>query len=65
MVPCIEDHSVGMQLVEAQLSYFPGVTLIKAATGQDGVRLAQELLLDLILLDMNLPESAVWKWCVR
>ena len=53
---CIEDHPVSMELVEALLSHFPGVTLIKADTGREGVRLALESPPDLILLDMNLPD---------
>ena len=53
---CIEDHPLCMDLVEAQLAHFPGVTLIKAATGREGVRLALERRPDLILLDMNLPD---------
>lgn len=53
---CIEDHPLCMDLVEAQLSHLPGVTLIKAATGREGVRLALEHRPDLILLDMHLPD---------
>ena len=53
---CIEDHPVSMALVETQLSYFPGLTLIKASTGAEGVRMAQALLPNLILLDMHLPD---------
>jgi CheY-like chemotaxis protein len=53
---CIEDHPVSMALVETQLSYFPGLTLIKASTGAEGVRLAHELQPNLILLDMHLPD---------
>ncbi|MBI5720268.1 MAG: response regulator [Burkholderiales bacterium] len=53
---CIEDHPVSMELVEAMLANFPGITLIKADTGREGVRLALESPPDLILLDMNLPD---------
>ena len=55
-VLCIEDEPSCMALVEAHLSLFPGVTLIKATTGGEGVRLALALLPDLILLDMRLPD---------
>jgi CheY-like chemotaxis protein len=55
-VLCIEDQPVSMALVEAHLSTFPGVTLIKASTGREGVRLAQSQLPDLVLLDMHLPD---------
>ncbi|MBL8347407.1 MAG: response regulator [Rubrivivax sp.] len=53
---CIEDHPICMALVEAQLARFPGVTLIKAATGREGVQLALQQQPDLVLLDMNLPD---------
>ena len=55
-VLCIEDQPVSMALVEAMLSEFPGVRLIKAATGHDGVRAAQTEHPDLVLLDMRLPD---------
>lgn len=56
LVLCIEDQPVSMQLVEAQLACFPGVRLIKAGTGREGVRLALEQRPHLILLDMRLPD---------
>jgi len=55
-VLCIEDQPVSMALVEAMLSEFPGVRLIKAANGHDGVRAAQTEHPDLVLLDMRLPD---------
>lgn len=55
-VLCIEDQPSNMALVEAMLSGFPGVTLLKAFTGRDGVRLAQAERPDLVLLDMGLPD---------
>lgn len=55
-VLCIEDHEVNMILVEELLRQYPGITLIKAATGWDGVRLAQSERPDLVLLDMHLPD---------
>jgi CheY-like chemotaxis protein len=56
LVLCIEDQPVSMELVEAQLSYFPDVRLLKASTGREGVRLALEHRPLLILLDMRLPD---------
>jgi two-component system cell cycle response regulator DivK len=53
---CIEDNEVNMALVEAVVADLPGVVLIKAATGTEGVRLARAHRPDLILLDMNLPD---------
>jgi CheY-like chemotaxis protein len=55
-VLCIEDHAASMALVEALLERYPGVRLLKAATGREGVRLALEELPDLVLLDMHLPD---------
>jgi CheY-like chemotaxis protein len=52
----IEDNPVNMDLIETALSFFPGVTLIKATTGQDGIRLARSEQPDFVLLDMHLPD---------
>ena len=56
LVLCIEDQPVSMELVEAQLAYFPNVSLLKASTGREGVRLALEHRPLLVLLDMRLPD---------
>lgn len=53
---CIEDNELNMALVEGLVADLPGVTLLKATTGADGVRLAREQRPDLVLLDMNLPD---------
>ena len=55
-VLCIEDEPVNMELVEAMLSGFPLIKLLKAFTGREGVRLAQAEQPDLVLLDMRLPD---------
>ncbi len=55
-VLCIEDHPVNMELVEAMLAGLPGVRLLKAFSGREGVRLAKAELPDLVLLDMRLPD---------
>lgn len=52
----IEDQEVNMALVEGLLSDLPGVTLVKARTGAEGVRLARSEKPDLVLLDMHLPD---------
>jgi CheY-like chemotaxis protein len=56
-VLCIEDHAPSMDLVEAMLAGFAGVRLLKAYTGQEGIRLAQTAKPDLVLLDMRLPDT--------
>ena len=52
----IEDNPLNMALVESVLSDYPGVTLIKATTGAEGIRLARAERPDLVLLDMHLPD---------
>jgi len=52
----IEDNPINMSLVEMALSAYPGITLVKASTGQEGIRLARSERPDLVLLDMHLPD---------
>ncbi len=52
----IEDQEVNLQLVEALLSGMPGIRLVKARTGAEGVALARSEHPDLVLLDMHLPD---------
>jgi CheY-like chemotaxis protein len=55
-VLCIEDQPVSMELVEAMLSLYSNVRLLKAFNGRDGIRLTQEAQPDVVLLDMHLPD---------
>jgi DNA-binding response OmpR family regulator len=52
----IEDVPINYALVEAKLTCHPGVTMIHAATGLEGVRLVQTERPDFVLLDMHLPD---------
>lgn len=52
----IEDNPINMDLIETALSMYPGVTLIKAQTGSEGIRLARSETPDFVLLDMHLPD---------
>ncbi|GEM_PF-874149 len=52
----VEDDPINMVLVETTLQAFPGVTLVKAGNGADGIRLARSEKPDLVLLDMHLPD---------
>ena len=52
----IEDQPLGMAFVEELLAAFPGVTLIKATTGREGIEMARSERPDLVLLDMHLPD---------
>ncbi|MBC7954888.1 MAG: response regulator [Cytophagales bacterium] len=53
----IEDQDLNFLLVEAQLAAtLPGVTLVRAATGSEGVARVRADRPDLVLLDMHLPD---------
>jgi PAS domain S-box-containing protein len=52
----IEDNLVNLQLVRHVLATRPGIELIPAMRGQAGLDLARTTTLDLILLDLNLPD---------
>jgi DNA-binding response OmpR family regulator len=52
----IEDVDVNFVMVESGLASFPGVRLIRAATGQEGVRMVRSEDPDFVLLDMHLPD---------
>jgi len=51
----VEDNEKNMKLVRDILQH-QGHTTLEAATGTDGVRLAQEQRPDLILMDIQLPD---------
>lgn len=52
----IEDEPVNVVAVEHLLAAHPGVRLLHAATGREGVHLAQTEHPDFVLLDMHLPD---------
>jgi CheY-like chemotaxis protein len=52
----IEDAQFSFALVEALLSAHPGVRLLHAPTGREGVSLARDEQPDVVLLDMHLPD---------
>jgi DNA-binding response OmpR family regulator len=52
----VEDVDVNYVFVEGGLARFPGVQLIRATTGLDGVRLVRSEQPDFVLLDMHLPD---------
>ncbi|MDE2394652.1 MAG: response regulator [Burkholderiales bacterium] len=55
-VLCIEDEPTSMELVRTIVSAIPGVRLLEACTGREGVERALAELPDLVLLDMHLPD---------
>jgi CheY-like chemotaxis protein len=52
----IEDEATSFAIVEALLSIHPDLRLLRAQTGDEGVRLARAERPDAILLDMHLPD---------
>jgi len=52
----IEDNPINVELIEAALERYPGITLVKATTGMEGIRLARSEKPDFVLLDMHLPD---------
>ena len=56
-VLCIEDNVSNVKLLERIFSRMPGVDLLAAGQGSLGIELAHQHRPDLILLDLNLPDT--------
>ena len=54
----IEDNPVNQLLIEQVLCAMPGVRLVLAGTGAEGLEAARALKPNLILLDMRLPDMS-------
>jgi len=52
----IEDDETNVLLVRALVAGHPGVELLHAATGREGVQMVRREKPDFVLLDMNLPD---------
>jgi len=52
----IEDAAINVELMRAMLNSFPGVQMIHAGTGVEGVRLVREERPDFVILDMHLRD---------
>jgi DNA-binding response OmpR family regulator len=52
----IEDDETNVTMVRALVARHPGVQLLHASTGRDGVRMVRREKPDFVLLDMNLPD---------
>lgn len=50
----VEDNALNLKLVRDVLTH-AGYRVVEAVTGEDGVRLATELVPDLVLMDLQLP----------
>jgi signal transduction histidine kinase/CheY-like chemotaxis protein len=51
----VEDNPANLMLVEDLISRRPDIRLVSAREGLEGIRLAQILIPDMILMDINLP----------
>jgi CheY-like chemotaxis protein len=51
----VEDNPANLMLVEDLISRRPDIRLVSAREGLEGIRLAQALIPDMILMDINLP----------
>ena len=54
----IEDEPTNVALVEAALLAHPGVRLVHAGSGAEGIRLVRAEKPDFVLLDMHLPDMS-------
>ncbi|ARN18996.1 ATP-binding protein [Piscinibacter gummiphilus] len=52
----VEDNAVNTLLIESLFARWPGVTVHTATDGRSGIARARELVPDLVLLDMQLPD---------
>jgi len=61
----VEDDPVNMLLVKQYLAQEPGLELIQATDGKEGLKLARRHRPDLVLLDMRLPDMDGFEWMTR
>jgi PAS domain S-box-containing protein len=54
----IEDNVSNLQLMKKILEPYPNITLLLATNGQEGIEFALNEKIDLILLDINLPDMS-------
>ena len=55
-VLCVEDNPINALLIEQLLSQSPGLRVVTATTGAEGLAQASEQVHDLVLLDLQLPD---------
>ena len=58
----VDDDAINLKLVSATLGK-EGYQVITASNGKDGVRLAEELIPDLVILDVMMPEMDGYQAC--
>ncbi len=51
----VEDNPANMQLVEGIISRYPGIQLLTAVNGYDGIEIARTSQPNVIMMDINLP----------
>lgn len=52
----VEDDETNVLLVRALLERHPGIQMLHAGSGRDGIRMVRSERPDFVLLDMNLPD---------
>jgi PAS domain S-box-containing protein len=55
VVLCVEDNPASAKLLQTALKSRPGIQLLMAGTAEEGLKIAEESLPDLILMDIHLP----------
>ncbi len=51
----VEDNPNNLRLMTELLAKFDSITMLSAKTGEEGLKVAREIIPDLIILDINLP----------
>ena len=64
-VLCVEDNPINMRIVQHAVGALPEVTFAGAETGLDGIRQAESLRPDVIVLDLNLPDLSGYEVLAR
>ena len=54
----VEDNPANMKLVERLLDRRPDITMLKAVTGTEGLRIARTALPTVVLMDIDLPDMS-------
>jgi len=51
----VEDDTSNLELMSEVINHFPGLSLVSATTGEEGIDLARTIMPDVIFMDINLP----------